>query len=77
MPLREGGSQEAISANIGECMRSYRRRGKIGEIRPRDAAHAHEICKGMAYSKARASGARIPRPRGTTRRGKRKGKKHR
>ena len=55
MPLKAGSSDEVISANIGECMRSYRRKGKIGNIRPDNNAHARRICARIAHDKARES----------------------
>jgi len=61
MPLKEGGSQQVISQNIAECIRSWRRTGKIGDIRPKNAAHAQEICAAAAYAKARETKPSIPK----------------
>ena len=61
MPLKEGGSQKVISQNIGECLRSYRKTGKIGDTTPKNSAHAREICAAAAYAKARESGREIPK----------------
>jgi len=53
MPLKKGSSQKIISANIKECILSYKKTHKIGNIKPRNLAHAIRICKAMAYKEAR------------------------
>lgn len=53
MPLQKGSSQKIISANIAECIKSYKKSHKIGNIKPRNLAHAIKICKAMAYKEAR------------------------
>jgi len=55
MPLKKGRSQATISSNIGECIRSYKSSGKIGNITPRNLAHASKICQAAAYTSARKS----------------------
>ena len=56
MPLKAGKSQGVISSNISECMASFRKDGKIGNTRPRNAAHARKMCVAMSLSKSREGG---------------------
>ena len=53
MPLKKGSSQKTISSNIRECILSYKSKGTIGSIKPRNLAHAMKICSAAAYSTAR------------------------
>lgn len=55
MPLKSGSSQKTIAANIRECILSYKKTKKIGDIKPRNLAHAMRICKAIAYREARRS----------------------
>ena len=55
MPLAKGSSKKTISSNIRECIMSYKNKGTIGDIRPRNLKHAMEICSGMSYKSARKS----------------------
>ena len=52
MPLKKGSSKKTISSNIRECILSYKKSGKIGNIKPRNLKHAVSICNGMAYKSA-------------------------
>jgi hypothetical protein len=61
MPLKKGSSQGTISANIEECIISYKKKGTIGTITPRNLKHAMEICQGIAYSTARRSSGKKKR----------------
>lgn len=58
MPLASGGSKATISANIGEMVRSARKKGKIGNVPTRSAAKAREVASTIAYKKARESRAK-------------------
>ena len=53
MPLKKGSSSKTIAANIRECVNSYKKNHKIGNIKPRNLAHAVKICTAMAYKSAR------------------------
>ncbi|HUV84644.1 MAG TPA: hypothetical protein VMV86_02995 [Methanosarcinales archaeon] len=55
MPLKKGRSQATISKNIAECIRSYKRSGKIGNTSPKSLKHAMSICQAAAYTSARRS----------------------
>lgn len=55
MPLQKGKSDKTRSANIGEVMRSYKKTGKIGNTKARNAKHAAAIASAIAYSKQRES----------------------
>ena len=55
MPFKSGRSQATISKNIAECIRSYKKTGKIGNTRPKSLSHAVKICQAAAYSSARRS----------------------
>ena len=53
MPLKKGSSKKTISSNIRECIMSYKNKGTIGSIKPRNLKHAMSICSGMSYKSAR------------------------
>ena len=53
MPLKSGSSKKTISSNIKECINSYKNTRKIGNIKPRNLAHAVSICRAIAYKEAR------------------------
>ena len=53
MPLVKGSSKKTISSNIRECILSYKSKGTIGNIKPKNLAHAMKICSAAAYSTAR------------------------
>ena len=55
MPLQKGSSKSIISSNIRECIMSYKKSGKIGNIKPRNLKHAMSICSAAAYSTAKKS----------------------
>ena len=55
MPLKPGKSQAVKSENIGELVRAYKRKGKIGNTKPRSAKHARSIAAAIAYSKAQGA----------------------
>ena len=55
MPLKSGSSKSTISSNIRECIMSYKKSGKIGNIKPRNLKHAMSICQAAAYSTAKKS----------------------
>ncbi len=53
-PLHKGKGQKVISKNIHEMMSSYEDTGKIGNTKPKNAAHARKIAAAAAYEKARS-----------------------
>ena len=55
MPLKHGSSKKTISSNIRECIESYKKSGKIGNIKPKNLKHAMSICGAASYSTARKS----------------------
>jgi len=55
MPLKAGRSQKIISSNIRECILSYKKSGKVGNIHPKSLKHAMSICSAAAYTSARKS----------------------
>ncbi len=55
MPLQKGYSQKTRSANIAEMIRSYESTGKIGNVTPRNKAHAQQIAIAASYTSARQS----------------------
>ena len=55
MPIKKGRSKATISSNIRECVLSYKNKGTIGDITPKNLKHAMSICSGIAYKSARGS----------------------
>ena len=58
MPLKSGYSQETISANIEEIMRSWKETGKIGSSKPKTKRQAMRQAAAIAYAKAREAARR-------------------
>lgn len=63
MPLKKGHSLETMRGNIGEILRSHKRKGTIGNIKPRSKAHARRIAVAVAAKKAGRSKRRRKRKR--------------
>jgi hypothetical protein len=60
MPLKEGQGQKNHGANVAELMAKYRKTGKIGAAKPRNAQHAEKMANAIAYSKRREAGEKVP-----------------
>ena len=60
MPLTKGSSKKTISSNIRECILSYKSKGKIGNIKPKNLAHAIKVCQAAAYSTAHKGKKKSP-----------------
>lgn len=52
MPLKRGSSPKTVSANIGEMVRSYKKKGKIGSSKPKSVGAAAKQAAAIAYEKA-------------------------
>ncbi len=52
MPLKSGSSRGVVSSNIGELLSSFKKKGRIGNVKPRSAAHARRIASAIALRKA-------------------------
>ena len=61
MPIMEGRGPKKHSDNVGEMMRSYRSKGKIGTTKPRSYKHAEEIANAISFDKRREAGEDIPK----------------
>ena len=61
MPLKKGKSKETISKNIKGEMKKYGKTGKIGTSKPKSKKKAQKQAVAIALSKARESGAKIPK----------------
>jgi Zn-dependent oligopeptidase len=61
MPLKSGTSRKTMSKNIQTEMHEYERTGKIGNSKPASKKKAQKQAVAIAYSKARDSGAKLPK----------------
>jgi len=55
MPLKKGKSKKVVSENIGELVKAYKSKGKIGNTNPKSMEHAQKIAVAIAKDKARKS----------------------
>mgnify|MGYP000197386953 CR=1 FL=1 len=53
MPLKSGKSKEAFQYNVAELIRTYKRKGKIGNVKPKDKKKARQVALAIAFSKRR------------------------
>jgi hypothetical protein len=61
MPLKKGSSRKTMSKNIKTEMDEYKKSGKIGNSKPASKKKAQKQAVAIAYSKARDSGAKLPK----------------
>ena len=61
MPLKKGKSKKTISKNIETEMKQYKKTGKIGTSKPKTKKKAQKQAVAVALSKAKKSGAKIPK----------------
>ena len=52
MPLKKGSSSKTISKNISELMRSFKKKGKIGNFKPKTKKKALKQSIAIALSSA-------------------------
>ena len=52
MPLKKGKSDETVSDNISELMKSYKKKGKIGDSKPKSKKKAQKQAVAIALSQA-------------------------
>lgn len=53
MPMFKGKSDKTRSKNIAEGIRSYKKKGKIGNITPKSMEHARKNAAAIAYRQQR------------------------
>ena len=51
MPLKKGKSDETVSDNISELMKSYKKKGKIGDSKPKSKKKAQNKLLLLLYHK--------------------------
>lgn len=61
MPLKKGTSRSAVSGNVKTLMHDYEKKGAIGKSKPASKKKAQKQAVAIALSKARESGAKIPK----------------
>jgi hypothetical protein len=63
MPLKKGGSQKTISANIKEIVHDWEKDGTIGTSRPRSRKKAVKQAVAIALDTARRTGRAKRKPK--------------
>lgn len=59
MPLQSGTGEKKHGANVAEMLASYKKKGKIGNTRPKNKRHAERIANAIAFQKRREAGEKI------------------
>lgn len=54
MPLKTGKSKKVVSENVSEIMGSYKKTGKIGTSKPKNAKKAQSQAVAISLGKARS-----------------------
>lgn len=53
MPLKKGMSQEAFDSNVKELVDAFKKKGKIGNTKPKNKSHARRIAVAVAFDQKR------------------------
>jgi len=54
MPLKKGKSRKVFLENLRELIASWKAKGKIGNIRPKNKKHALKIALAIAFKQQRS-----------------------
>jgi hypothetical protein len=49
MPLKKSKSKRAFNYNVSELIHAYKKKGKIGKVKPKNAKKARQIALAIAF----------------------------